>query len=477
MIKKFTSILVFTFLFFTNVSFAEQNVADRNGKEVMMNYELNNSSNPCITPQQYESIERRCSQNVRLLNNGRIQRFSSVPTQFAWPLQPAVDLHDYSYYFISAYVDQNPSASAIGDFNCGTNTYDGHKGTDIAIFPFPFYKMDNLLVEVIAGAPGTIVDKSDGNFDRNCASNSLTANYVVIQQADGSYALYWHMKSGSITTKAIGQTVVAGEYLGIVGSSGSSSGPHLHFEVWSGSSSSTVNDPFYGNCNLLNNNSWWISQKPYTEPAVIKVSVNTTDIVLPGCPNTETPNESNTFNIPFQGQGLPAGYAKFYIFIRNETTGMTANCRILNPNGSTFSSWTYNSTSDNRAKTWGWSKVLPTNPGTYTFEATYNSIVTSTTFDITTATNIASVKNQTGLSIFPNPSNGKINIDFDPDRYPDELMKNATIEFYNVLGKIVYQAGVLNSRNGIRLDVHSGVYYFRVRDDEGTISTGKVVIE
>jgi murein DD-endopeptidase MepM/ murein hydrolase activator NlpD len=81
--------------------------------------------------------------------------------------------------------------------------------------------MDNNLVEVIAAAPGTILAVHDGEFDRNCTSNSLTANYIMIQHADGSQALYWHMKNVSVTTKTVGQTVTAGEHLGVVGSSGS----------------------------------------------------------------------------------------------------------------------------------------------------------------------------------------------------------------------------------------------------------------
>ena len=46
--------------------------------------------------------------------------------------------------------------------------------------------MDSNLVEVIAAAPGVILDKHDGEFDRNCASTSSNANYVVIQHTDGS---------------------------------------------------------------------------------------------------------------------------------------------------------------------------------------------------------------------------------------------------------------------------------------------------
>ncbi|MBK8923793.1 MAG: peptidoglycan DD-metalloendopeptidase family protein [Saprospirales bacterium] len=137
------------------------------------------------------------------------------------------------------------------DYNCGARTYDGHQGTDIGIAPFSFYKMDHNQVEVVAAAAGVLLDKADGNFDRNCAVNSLPANYAVVQHPDGSRAFYWHLKKNSVTTKAIGQPVAAGEYLGVVGSSGSSSGPHLHFEVRSGSTTSTRVDPFAGACNGL----------------------------------------------------------------------------------------------------------------------------------------------------------------------------------------------------------------------------------
>lgn len=372
--------------------------------------EVNNVNNPCITPLEYQLLEKQTKDNIKILGLDKVARKNSYSTTLNWPIRAAAGFEDCDYYFIGAYVDQNTATGAIQDFDCGSNTYDGHHGTDISEWPFGFYKMDNNLVEVVAAAPGTIVQKADGNFDRNCSSNNLTANSIIIQHADGSEALYWHMKSNSVTSKIVGQTVVAGEYLGVVGSSGSASGPHLHFEVWSGNANTTYKDPFSGNCNLLNSNSWWNAQRPHTNSKVIKVSVNTTDIVLPGCPNTETPNESHSFAIPFQGAGLNAGYAKFYIFIRDDVAGLTADCKIKNPNGSVFNSWTYTSTANNKTYIKGYSKLLPTISGTYTFEATYNGSTCSTSFDITQAVGIASVSDAGQLILFPNPANGIINL-------------------------------------------------------------------
>lgn len=348
--------------------------------------EKNDAGNPCITPLQYETLEKRCAENVALPGIAETGPKSALVTSLSWPLKAANGLSDCKYYAISAYVDQNTSAGAVTDYNCGARTYDGHRGTDISIWPFSFYKMDNNQVEVIAAAAGTVIDKSDGNFDKNCGANSLTANYIVIQHADGSRALYFHLKKNSLTAKTTGQSVAAGEYLGVVGSSGSSSGPHLHFEVWSGSTVNTRIDPFSGACNSLNAASWWASQLPYAGHEILKTSVHTTDAVLPACPATETPNESSCFSLPFQGVGLPPGAAKFYIFMRYETAGSTANLSILNPNGSVFNNWTYTSTTDYNASLKSWTKTLPTIPGTYTFQSTYNGTTCSKTFDIMGAT-------------------------------------------------------------------------------------------
>ncbi len=348
-------------------------------------YEKNNAAHPCISTQEYQLLETEIAKNNRLLNIQHSQQNRIMTTLLSWPVKAASGFTDCGYHFIGAYVDQNTAATSIQDFSCGTNTYDGHRGTDIAIFPYGFYKMDNNQVEVIAAAAGTIIARSDGNFDRNCASNNLTANYIIIQHADGSQALYWHMKKNSVTSKIVGQTVVAGEYLGVVGSSGSSSGPHLHFEVWSGATNATRQDPYSGNCNTLNANSWWISQKPAIDPALLKVSTNTTDLVMSACPTTEIPNESSSFTIPFQGASLPAGYAKFYIFLRDATVGSIIDVKILNPNGSTFNSWTYSPTTFYKASYYGWSKLLPTTAGTYKFQATYNGSTCIKNFDIVTS--------------------------------------------------------------------------------------------
>jgi murein DD-endopeptidase MepM/ murein hydrolase activator NlpD len=55
--------------------------------------------------------------------------------------------------------------------------------------------------------------------------------YVVLRGIDGRDYVFMHLIKGSVTVTE-GQPIAAGAPFGLVGSTGSSSGPHLHFEIW-----------------------------------------------------------------------------------------------------------------------------------------------------------------------------------------------------------------------------------------------------
>ncbi|MFE4620076.1 peptidoglycan DD-metalloendopeptidase family protein [Streptomyces sp. NPDC056747] len=65
-------------------------------------------------------------------------------------------------------------------------------------------------------------------------------NEVVIQHADGNYSQYAHLSSLSVSS---GQTVSGGQQLGLSGSTGNSTGPHLHFEIRTSPSYGSDVDP------------------------------------------------------------------------------------------------------------------------------------------------------------------------------------------------------------------------------------------
>ncbi|NXY96364.1 M23 family metallopeptidase [Streptomyces sp. BR123] len=65
-------------------------------------------------------------------------------------------------------------------------------------------------------------------------------NNVVIKHADGTYTQYGHLSSLSVS---VGQQVTPGQQIGLSGSTGNSSGPHLHFEARTGASYGSDIDP------------------------------------------------------------------------------------------------------------------------------------------------------------------------------------------------------------------------------------------
>lgn len=84
---------------------------------------------------------------------------------------------------------------------------------------------------VRAIGPGTVVSAGwSGSY----------GNEVVIKHEDGMYSQYAHQSSLNVS---VGDTVTGGQQIGLSGSTGNSSGPHLHFEVRTGPSYGSDVDP------------------------------------------------------------------------------------------------------------------------------------------------------------------------------------------------------------------------------------------
>ncbi len=319
------------------------------------------------SPEQYREIEDAIAQNVaelRALGTLAPPVPTSVP--LGWPLRAANGLTDPGYHAQQNFVDHNPQIGALLDYSCGQRTIDtfnvNHRGTDIILWPFPWLKMEQNKVEVVSAAAGTIVFKQNGNYDKNCSCVG-TANAVYVMHADGSQAWYIHLKNNSLTPKAVGASVAAGEYLGVVGSSGCSGVPHLHFELYN--ASGQLQDPYAGPCNTLNANSWWTSQRPYADTLVNAVVIGaTTPNTPPGCAALEQPNESISF-----AAGSPIQFTVYY----RETTGQVATYRILRPDGSQYDSWTFSTpTKTTHSQTTPKNFPISVPPGMWRFTVTLN---------------------------------------------------------------------------------------------------------
>lgn len=163
---------------------------------------------------------------------------------------PTTDV-DLGNYVVSAYRDHGGA-----DWACGSNYYSGHRGTDLAIYG-GFSKMYTG-VDITAAADGVVTYTNDGEYDEctsgACGGGGGGGNYVALQHADGQITYYFHMRTWSVSVSA-GQRVSCGEKLGEVGSSGNSTGAHLHFEPRAGGVSF---DPFVGSCS--SGSSSWVDQ-------------------------------------------------------------------------------------------------------------------------------------------------------------------------------------------------------------------------
>ncbi len=162
---------------------------------------------------------------------------------------------DYGFYYPTAYKDWGGAT----DWNCGSLTYDGHHGSDFGAGSFA--GMDEGR-DVSAAAEGTVIATNDGEFDRcssgDCAGGGGYGNYVYLEHADGKVTIYAHLKQWSVRV-SVGDVVSCGQLLGEMGSSGYSTGPHLHFQV--NGLSGYAGDPFDGPCGAPP--TWWVEQGPY----------------------------------------------------------------------------------------------------------------------------------------------------------------------------------------------------------------------
>lgn len=181
-------------------------------------------------------------------------------TRFRWPVDDPGATHILLGMVIG--YDHDPVERGDGGIHCLDATcrvdfpwcYDGHEGTD---FPLDggFDAMDAGSLPVVAAASGEVVQAEDGNYDRchgelatgevNCDGHPMRANLVRIRHADGMESGYYHLRSGTVAVE-VGDVVECGAFLGLMGSSGRSALPHLHFQVWD--AGGVAVDPYPGAC-------------------------------------------------------------------------------------------------------------------------------------------------------------------------------------------------------------------------------------
>ena len=172
---------------------------------------------------------------------------ANVPTG-TWLIIPG---GDYQYHTPGqmplGITRSNPASAQVGGSGSCPPIFGGAIGTGIFVFPtarhylsgFDYTPKTNHLGIDLAGELGDSVFASDGGVIVYAGSNSYGyGNMIMIDHGTGFQSLYAHLSQLFVSC---GESVNAGQTIGAVGSTGHSSGPHLHFEV---RTSSTVINPW-----------------------------------------------------------------------------------------------------------------------------------------------------------------------------------------------------------------------------------------
>jgi hypothetical protein len=249
-----------------------------------------------------------------------------------------------SWGFVN-YVDVDPRSPNLADYAGGNYTYDGHTGHDMS--PANFGVMDAGLPD-LAAADGTVVTVQDGNYDRNTVANNVPANYVIVDHGNGWQTIYYHFRMNSILVH-VGDHVVAGQVLGFAGSSGYSTGVHLHFEVQhNGDVVEEEYDP----------STFWLNPLPYqgSLSSVVESAVTSAHTTLINDLNAEErPVAANVFR-QVSGQELTVW---MQAYTRNNDAVVF---KFYKPDGSHYSALDFSFTAtQSRGGYWYYYNTLPSN--------------------------------------------------------------------------------------------------------------------
>ena len=146
-----------------------------------------------------------------------------------------------------------------GSWSYNLPNTDGTKNEHSRVWGKPIYAMaDGVVKEFVNNCPNN--PKPGEEADWSSYPNGGAGNHFYIQHGE-NIALYAHLQKGSLNASLmqVGKVVKAGDFLGLAGNSGSSSGPHLHVHV--GKETNMESGPFRP---LLFNNGYAISKASFT---------------------------------------------------------------------------------------------------------------------------------------------------------------------------------------------------------------------
>ena len=413
----------------------------------------------CLSKENRDLIKENIQTNIEGLGI-TINKSTSTTPNFEWPLAVSDQLDFFDYNGITNFLDHDNTPNIL-DYNCEDRSYNGHKGTDFVLWPFPWYLYENEFVEVVAAQAGVIIEKFDGQFDSNCTwvGNNSTWNAVYLMHDDGYITWYGHLKENILTSKSIGETVEQGEFLGYVASSGFSDIPHLHFEVYD--DEGVLVDPFSGSCST--SESLWSNQRTYRKPTVNALLTHSNAPEL-GCPvPNEIPHFSNQFN--------PGEVIYLAAYFQDQMANEAYNYSIISPDGLVVSNWSHSSTETFNLSYWYWTWTPNDNAplGIWTFQIERNGLIREHQFNYGDVQTSIDNEIDNDIKIYPNPVTNNISISGD-------LLNVDEITIFNNLGKKLFQTKDISPEINVA-SFPNGIYFVRLKSTKNIESINKIIIQ
>ncbi|RYE25372.1 MAG: T9SS type A sorting domain-containing protein [Sphingobacteriales bacterium] len=355
-------------------------------------------------------------------------------------------------YWIVNYVDHD-AGTALLDNSCGNKTYDGHQGTDMVLRSFK--TMDSGVV-VYAMADGVVFQTKDSLYDRSkIKNNGGLGNYIGINHGNQYWAYYGHFKAHTLLVKP-GDVVTEGQPIAMVGSSGNTTDPHLHIEVYD--VNSNIVDPFAGNCQT-NTASLWKSQPAY-DTSFLVIDKGFTAYV----PNLDTLRERYDIRNNIYTHSDTA--INFWIQTQGVHTGDVQRVDWYTPNATFWYSYSYTTPADYwYSYFWTYINIPPdTLAGTWSAQYFVNNMPVTTEYVnvLPWPTGVQSLQ-QADWQLYPNPATTSIRIVM-----PKAAGKKVRAQLYDVLGKSypVYEGPLQSSQNIALPNVPAGTYILQLYADD-----------
>lgn len=151
---------------------------------------------------------------------------------------------------------------------------------------------DGKIMNAVDGLPNQV----PGKLPEGMTAEQADGNHVIQEIAPGRYGLYAHMQPGSVRVKT-GDFVKAGQVLGLVGNSGNTSAPHLHFHVMDSDSALASNGlPYvFSGFNLIGRTP---GTEAFDKAETEGIPIQILPVKDPGLRRNELPLDQSVVNFP-----------------------------------------------------------------------------------------------------------------------------------------------------------------------------------